>query len=299
MLRAFQKDPFYLAHYHTKVVFVLAFINTGLLIMRPPEWHDVILYMPALYLATSSKLKHVVGAFAYAFAASVFSADFSLMALFIGVPAALVFTFPFSALIHSASHGSIRPRWLNRPVGELMGVIQLSGFPDWKITHVLHHTHTDHPELDPHPPLKKTYWEFALGMRDSVMKAYLKYYFKVFGQNDKSMQALNRFKWASLAAVSMKLTFWFLVLKPQFFAFFFLTSVAFKMTHWAWFNYSTHRPVENGVQIHNLTKYGYKFVNLIGFGLYYHDNHHASPMLFNPKYKPDSSLKEKTNSQAA
>ena len=79
----------------------------------------------------------------------------------------------------------------------------------------------------------------------------------------------------------------------------FATSIAFKMVHFAWFNYTTHRPVEGKFQTRNLTQGLYFAINWISFGFYYHDNHHKNPTLFNPKYMPDTPQKRKPSADEA
>jgi fatty-acid desaturase len=178
-----------------------------------------------------------------------------------------------------------------------MGVVQLSGFPEWKIIHVIHHSNPDHPELDPHPPLLMTYWQFAKGMRDSIARVFVTYYFKCFGKEEAAMKGIKRFGLASRLNMFMKVTMWYLLLGPQLFTFLFLSSVAFKMLHFAWFNYATHRPTNDKFEIKNLDHRLYTVINWISFGLYYHDNHHTNPSLFNPKKMPP--VKEKKGSVAA
>jgi fatty acid desaturase len=273
--------------------------NLILLLVRPPDIFDVLLYLPAVLLAVSTNIQMVIASFIFAAAVSFFRSDFNPMALLYVMPITIGLSLIFSALIHNASHESIPHRFLNRLVGEIMGIIQLSGFPDWKLVHVLHHQNSDDPILDPHPPLKKSYWEFAKGMRSSIVTVFGQFYFKCFGKNETSIQNLQSFARAAKFNMLMKIGFWFLILKPQLFAFAFLFSIVFKMLHFAWFNYITHRPDADGVKIQNLNNFTYKVLNFFSFGLYYHDNHHTAPYLFDPRNLPVSENVGKETSRSA
>ena len=181
----------------------------------------------------------------------------------------------------------MRPRWLNRPLGEFIGLVQLTGFPDWTILHVFHHQHPDDAKLDPHPPLQKNYWEFAFGMRAHIGNCFMRHYFKYFGESPLSIKRVGYFLKAAKFNMLMKVCFWYFVFGPQNFTFFFTTSILLKMLHYAWFNYATHKIDKNGdYMIKNLDHSFYRLINLIASGLYYHGNHHTNPHFHNPKNIP-------------
>lgn len=278
MIRSFQGDPHYLARYHEKWILGLLAVNAGLAVATEAEVADIAWYLPAILLLSSTRIESVLCALLWATGVSVMRADFEIASL-AGLPAAVLFSLMFSGLLHCASHNAIRPRFLNRPAGELIGLFQLAGFPDWTVIHVLHHRHADDPERDPHPPIGKSYWEFTKGMRDSVLAAYLKRYFEIFGASDSSKAAVRRFARAMQADMLLRILFWFLLLGPQHFTFLFAFSVMFKMLHYAWFNHVTHQP--SGIR--NLGAGGYAWLNTLTFGLYYHGNHHRYPTVFDPR----------------
>lgn len=283
MLRNFRSDENYLAKYHERAGLILSVANVCLAFLNTPSLQSVLWYLPCLYLFSSPQVTFVLLGYAYALAIGMISGDFETVNLF-GLVIGVLLTFPITGLLHCASHDSIRPKWLNRPVGEFMGLVQMFGFPDWKVLHFMHHSHTDDPELDPHPPLAKGYWDFAKGMRTAASTAFLKHFLKQFGDSPETMRAVNRYVLASQFDTAMKLVFWFLVLGPQAYTFIFLTSIAFKMLHYAWLNHATHRPGNQGAEVQNLNHGFYALLNALSFGLYYHKNHHAAPSLFNPKH---------------
>lgn len=279
MLRSFRSNRNFLASYHARFGFCLLAVNIALYIFRTPSVEKMALYIPCILLLSSPQIISVLFGYAYGITLAMTFQEFDSIQLF-EIPIALILTFPITALLHCASHNSIRPKWLNRPIGELTGLMQLYGFPDWTVLHFIHHSFSDDRELDPHAPGNQTFWQFILGMRDSASAAFLKYYFKQFGNNPESVRAATRFARLSKFDTLMKVTFWFLLFGPQTFSFLFITSIAFKMLHYAWLNFHTHR----GGEIRNLNSgLLYPAINFIAFGVYFHRNHHLAPSLFDPR----------------
>ncbi len=283
MLRKFRSDRNYLARYHEYAGAALLLVNLGLVFLKTPELKTTLWCLPCLMLISSPQVTTVLLGYVYALTVAVLGGHFESVYL-IGIPLGIVLTFPFTGLLHCASHDSLRPKWLNRPVGELMGLVQLYGFPDWKVLHFMHHSFSDDAELDPHPPLDKKYWEFTKGMRTAASNAFLKHYFMQFGQTQLTIASAQRFGRAAKFDALMKLVFWYLVLGGQAFSFFYLTSIAFKMLHYAWFNHSTHQSPDGNTELRNLN-HGliYPVINALAFGMYFHKNHHLAPSMFNPQ----------------
>ena len=292
MFANFKTNRRYLNQCYLAVIGVLAAADGLLGFFQAPDWQSLALFAPAFLLLAVPNLYLAAGAFFYAALAAAWRADFD-PAYLAGIPAAVVATFTATALLHNASHSSVRPRWLRRGLGELMALWQLVGFPDWTVAHILHHTHADDPVLDPHPPMDKSYWAFLLGMRQTVSAVLANYYFGLWGENAESLRNLRELGWEVKAATFLKAVFWYLLLGPQLFTFFFVFSVPFKMAHYAWFNYATHVHSEDGTLIVNLDRGFYRFINFVSFGLYYHRNHHLRPDLFNPgKFPPTQRERE-------
>jgi len=283
MLKEFRIDPNYLYYYHLKSAFFWGTLSIALLALgMGPDGASWIVFAPFMILATSTNLKLILALSLTAILVAIGRHDFSWVWLGT-LPATVLLTFLASSLIHCASHDSLGAKWLNRLVGELVGLVQLSGFPDWKIIHVLHHQHADDQDLDPHPPLKKAFWPFAFSMRDSIARVYVNFYCKIFGSSETSARNLRRFSIAARLDSAAKVLLWFTLLGPQGFTWLFLVSLSFKMVHWAWFNYVTHRPKEgDGTEIRNLSSISYRIINLFSLGLYFHKNHHDFPHLRNP-----------------
>ena len=223
----------------------------------------------------------------------LFSWNWIYLGYLIGAGAA---TLTATALLHNASHRSLRPKWLNRPVGELMCLFQLTGFPDWTVVHVFHHTFSDDPVKDPHPPGNQTFWQYVNTVRAQILSVYLRHYFEIFGRNADTEKAVKRFGLSMKLDHFMKVTFWFLSLGPQLFSLFFFPSIVLKMFNHAWINFANHQWTGKENKLINLDGGFYKICNFFGFGIYYHKNHHINPALFDPR---KLKVQERPNDMAA
>lgn len=286
MFSKFKANRRYLNEYYLTVIGLLVVADGLLAFVRSPDWHSVLWFAPAFVLLALPNIYLALLAFVYAALVAAVRPDFSL-AYLLGIPFAMTVTFIATAFLHNASHSSIKPNWLRRVLGEAMALLQLVGFPDWTFVHILHHQFSDDPTLDPHPPLDKTYWQFLLGMRQTISKVFGAYYFQLWGNDAESLRNLKELGIEAKLATFLKVVFWYLLLGPQLFVFFFVVSVPFKMAHYAWFNYATHVYTKDGVLIVNLSEGFYRLINWVAFGLYFHKNHHLRPDLFNPSKLPE------------
>ncbi len=209
---------------------------------------------------------------------------FSLWYLML-VPPAIAFGSISAALIHNATHGSIRPRWLNGVVGEIFGTHQLYGFAGWAIQHYIHHLYPDDSQKDPHAPGMLPFWSFTWRMQKQTHACIRREYYENHGQSEKTRRiwAVRHLIW--ILVYFSKVLFWFLLLGPNVFVWFYIPSLISNILFFAHFNYYTHREREDGtVDILNLDhNLYYKMVNFIAFGIYFHKLHHTNPALFNPK----------------
>ena len=281
MFLNYKTNKRYLNQYYLSVIGLLATANGMLCFFQTPDWELLLFFAPAFVLLSMPSIYLVIIAWFYAILICALHLDFDVVYL-AGIPLAIIVTFPASALLHSASHSSIRPRWLRRILGELVGLWQLTGLPFWTIVHVLHHKHTDDQNLDPHPPMDKSYWKFLTDMRQSVSTVLANYYFSLWGKTEESVRNLKEFGIEFKTATFLQVVFWYLLLGPQIFSYFFASAVVFKMLHYAWFNYATHVYTGSETSIVNLDHGFYKLINFLSFGFYYHKNHHLQPNLFDP-----------------
>ena len=191
--------------------------------------------------------------------------------------------------IHNATHGSFPGRFLNWTCGQLAGMHQLWGFTNWKHMHLVHHQYSDDPDMDPHPPKDDTFWQYA---RHTLAYSSAKIndrYFEHWGNTPRSRAIIGSNFIAFIVMNLLNLLFWYLLLGPVGFWFFYLPSYFASQFIFMHINYFGH-PKDQGAarsRPGNLDhKLYYRLANTLWFGLYYHGNHHRRPMLFNPKKMP-------------
>lgn len=288
VIQLFRTDPAYLNKYYLKVSAVLVAACAALLAFQGPPLRTYLVYLPVLLLALVPRFSVILFAYGCSLVISLvpFGDQFRAVHLAL-VPLALYCALIATAYIHGAAHDSLRPRWLRRPIGELCGLFHLVGFPDWTIVHFVHHRHADDPENDPHPPAGLTYWQFLNGVKTSIFRVLGQRYFASFGDSKAAARAWKTLPLFAMVTQVLKMNFWFLLLGPQAFTFFFLTSIVAKNLHYAFFNYSTHVPSNNQpgeMVIINLDHNAFfKVVNALSHGLYFHKNHHERPNVLNPR----------------
>lgn len=199
----------------------------------------------------------------------------------LGIPTVLYFLICAHLWIHNATHGNF-PKWLNRLIGEVLGVIVFVRYASWDIVHMRHHRFSDDSGKDPHPTYP-SYWKSFFSSIVYVEKQLQQQYCDVWGDTEE-----NRRYEAFRAKVSygtnvVLAVAWYLFLGPIGFFVFWLPLNLIAAAFVGHFNWSTHnggagrefRPV-------NLN-HGYFWLgNKLFTGIYFHANHHKRPHLFNP-----------------
>ena len=199
-----------------------------------------------------------------------------------------------SVFIHNATHNSFRWAWLNETCGYLAGLHQLWGFMGWKLIHLVHHQYSDNLTMDPHPPGELTFWQFARQMFIHSSRKISERYREHWGENAVTARLQKTVNILFPIVALANLAFWFLLLGPVGFVFFYIPSYISNHLLFVDVNYTAHPkdPVTGETKAANLddTLY-YKVANFFWFGIYYHGNHHRRPLLFNPKYMTVSERK--------
>jgi len=291
MLKKFHQDPYY----------ILKYLTLNLLIYAPacfalykyssisPISHFWIIALCILPLVLPSFFP-IIGTGFVLMGATVFFnlAEYSLWHLAL-IPLGVYVGFNSGFLMHNATHGSIRPVWLNRVIGEFFGLHQLMGFPGWAVVHLLHHLHPDDPKRDPHSPENLTFWEFLHQMGVGMVRVFTEDYFMVWGTGLKYKRIWRGIQIISPFVRYFRALFLLLLFGPIGFVFFYIPSKITTVLSLAHFNYYTHRPLgKDQFQILNLNhNFIYKFLNIMICGTYFHKNHHLKPFLFNPRYLKD------------
>jgi stearoyl-CoA desaturase (delta-9 desaturase) len=206
----------------------------------------------------------------------------SLLAL---VPIGAVLGVLSAGWMHNAAHGNFRPRWLNPLVGELCGLQQLLGFRGWTLFHQMHHRDPDDPVLDPHPPAGHTYWGFVDQMKNLIQRCAARRFFQAHGDSPETRRIWRATVAFLFGGRFMRSVFVFNLLGPKLFVWLFGPSLLVNLLIYCHFNYATHRPRPDGtVEIINLDKgAGYRLLNFLTSGAYFHRNHHLRPGLFDPR----------------
>tara|TARA_R110002049_G_scaffold309101_1_gene516878 strand:+ start:19133 stop:19969 length:837 start_codon:yes stop_codon:yes gene_type:complete len=265
LLSRFRKDPYFLLKYYG-LTFTLSLVGVvALLAVRSSEFYSL---------------------------------DFRLWHILL-IPAGLYLGVHSAVLLHNAAHYNIKPRWLNRFLGELAGFHQLYGFAAWSVAHLVHHMYPDDLERDPHPPDGMEFGPYFLQMRTMLRNCLEKNYFAQWEDTPRS-----RFWWKVKNAFGFfgmwtRMALWFLLLGPELFIAFYLPSYVATIVFFAHFNYFTHRTTDDGSSVilnldHNLY---YKLANRLFFGIYYHGNHHHRPSYINPMDVPTDDSRRKRGGQ--
>lgn len=194
-----------------------------------------------------------------------------------------------AVFIHNATHHSFPKMWLNELCGYLSGLHQLWGYMGWKLIHLVHHQYSDNADMDPHPPKDRTFWQFARVMFLESSAKISERYREHWGTNTLT-KVLHKGVLVMFFGLTMaSLLFWYLLLGPMGFVFFYIPSYIANHLLFVDINYSAHpKDAATGdTKAANLNhNWYYKIANAIWFGIYFHGNHHRKPALFNPRYMP-------------
>lgn len=188
--------------------------------------------------------------------------------------------------IHNATHGSFANPRINALCGYIAGIHQLWGFMGWKLIHLLHHMYSDDVAHDTHPPKGLTFWQFGRQMFVYSSACVSKRYREHWGSTPATrfLQRANLVVFFAMAAAN--LVFWYLLLGPIGFVFFYVPSYVANHLLFIDINYTAHPadPVTGHTSAANLNhNLYYKIANALWFGIYFHGNHHRKPLLFNPR----------------
>lgn len=199
---------------------------------------------------------------------------------------AIVFGLAMATAFHNASHNNFKNKFINILVGEFCGFYTLIGMRPFRVGHMLHHIHSDDPELDPHPPAGLTFIQFIMKSHLRTIEVLKTVYRKHHGESDETELNLKAQTFFHQLGVLAKLIFIFLVFGPTLFVSFYIVSYFAYFFGFAHLNYISHLPDEDGeIRVKNHSDgLFYQVMNVLTSGGYYHKNHHLNPKLYNPSH---------------
>ncbi|MDD4976924.1 MAG: fatty acid desaturase [Bacteriovorax sp.] len=189
-----------------------------------------------------------------------------------------------ASFLHNTGHGNIKSLFINNFLGEFCGHFVGYGFTNFILVHTLHHNYSDQ-QFDPVSPEGMSFLCFALAPTKYMIARTKDYLLFVHGKNKHYKVILNTQTVIFYINLILRLIFWFLLLGPHFFLFFYLPAVASNILILAHINYVCHRDFEDGsVEVFNMDhNLYYKIANFITIGGYYHKSHHLKLNLFDPR----------------
>jgi len=250
-------------------------------VVSPPDWRTLLLYLPTILLVAAPSVMMtgiglLIGLAVYYASGGGFSlAQPMLVLATIAITPALMSTF------HSVCHSVLKPRWLNRVLGEAIGLVHMAGLDEWSTVHTVHHMCPDDNERDPHPPAGRGFRAFLSAYSSLIAAGFKLHVEQKHGQ--KGLDDLKRLGVAIKLRQLLLAVLWFLVLGPMAFVFFFTVNIVAKKLMYVWFNWATHVMRDGKPEIIDLDYGVYRLVNLLGFNVFYHRAHHKRPGLFIPR----------------
>jgi len=214
-----------------------------------------------------------------------FDFNFSMIDLAIAL-AAVIFGLAMATAFHNASHNNFKNKYLNILIGEFCGFYTLIGMRTFRVGHMLHHIHSDDPELDPHPPAGLSFSEFIKTSHDRTIEVLKNVYRQNHGATSESELNLKRQTAFHQIGILLKILFIFIAFGPTLFVSFYIVSYLAYFFGFAHLNYISHLPDEDGeIRVKNHSEgLFYQVMNVLTSGGYYHKNHHLNPKLYNPSH---------------
>lgn len=285
MYALFKKNPYLLQRYNvvstlglSLLIILAGFLRGGIM--------DVLPWLGVTLIFSHSSFRSVLFAFAVSAVLLVLQPEPLSIWKIVGLLVLGSYIGVWSnVLIHNASHNMIKPKLLNRFVGELAGLQVLSGFPGFAVLHMEHHVHSDDVELDPHPNLPgQSFWQYIDGTRSRLRKTFARMYQKSWGHDPQYVSSWKKVRFLLPLNRTLRAALLLLVLGPWGFTLGFITSHIVTQLAFAVINYYSHFRLPDGtVEIRNLDhNWTFRLLNRGFSGAFYHRNHHLNPKLFNP-----------------
>lgn len=189
-----------------------------------------------------------------------------------------------SQLVHFCAHNLLRPRWLNRVLGEFFSLQFFSTFLGFTVVHLEHHAHADDLELDPHPNVGEGFLRYFVRLNATMAASFKRMYFSLHGSSPETEKLWRMYLRFRFVRHYSRALFFLLVLGPSGFLFFLVPSMLINHFIFGHLNYFSHlRRPDGTVVIQNLNqKRLHRLLNVFTLGAYNHGHHHQRPDLFFP-----------------
>lgn len=278
--QSFKSDAKYLVKNNYLRIWILLIANLALGFLFDVQL-EMLLFLPSIFLVSRNSVSATFVGALIASGILIYLQGSPSPLVFVYILAAVVTTFPLTAFYHCAAHLAFRARWMNRWIGEIIGAWHMSSIDEWSIIHCFHHSNSDHPENDPHPPAGLSFFQYINSMPKTIMSSFGMHYVSTHGKD-----ALVNLKSVSRTIIARQFllsVFWFLALGPELYIYLFSANIVFKKLHYVWFNWATHIKVNDEVHVVDLNKGFYRWINFIALNLYNHASHHKRPQVLSPK----------------
>ena len=284
MIREFRKNNKYLVTYELKQLAFMSLLVFLFTIWNPWELQSLskvfLISIPLLFSAPIGYFVTTSLLFFYFNPADGFDITDSCVLAILGICFGLV----HSQLVHFCSHNLLRPKWINRVLGEVLSLQFLGTYLGFTVLHLEHHTYADDLVLDPHPNQAEGFYRFFVKLTKTMAVGFKKIYFKHHADKPETQKIWLVYKYILPTRCFSRVVFLILLLGPSGFLFFLLPSMIANYWVFGHLNYYSHlRKPDGTVEILNLDqKVHHKILNYFTLGAYNHADHHKFPAAMNP-----------------
>lgn len=276
-----RKDPFFFFRYVTTKTLLFSMIFLICFISLPISPNYLIISLLGLFFFFANPYVLLTGlAVTVAASAKLNETDsfIIILLMFLGIFLGGWLTM----IIHNTAHEQIKPRWINRTIGELAGFTVMMGFINFLYIHILHHIHED-TEKDPHHNIEGvSFFNYISLSAKNIGLTYREFLTTKVCKNKIQLITV-----IACVMINKLLTMQILlfVFGEVLFVNMILPCMIANQLFFAYLNYYTH-PMDdqNRKTIVNLNdSLGHKFANFFYAGILYHKTHHERPQAFNPQ----------------
>ncbi|MCE3012804.1 MAG: fatty acid desaturase [Proteobacteria bacterium] len=286
MLKQFRKNKSYLVISELQHLLLMSSAIAILSFWNPWNYQSIpMLILLCVPLIFSGPLGYLVtGALVYKYFSPPFLQESTAFLVLGGFFYGLV----HSQVVHFCAHWLLRPRWLNRLLGEILSMQFFGTFLGFTIVHLEHHAHADDLSLDPHPNQAEGFFNYAIRLHGTMALNFKRLYFNLHGTTQDTERLWKTYLFLRPTRLFSRVIVLLLALGPKGFLFFLLPSML--LNHWVFghLNYYSHiRKPDGTVDIQNLNqKTLHKVLNFFTLGAYHHADHHRSPnSFFSPNHE--------------